>query len=109
MIKTVFFILRDFANNLEDAESYLIIENKGVDFSTQLPITEFSLKNQYKKLNLDYYIKQYILCSKLTGYLNMYDFYSKKLTAYYNLILYTLYLIGWLYILFINVALILEY
>lgn len=102
-IKIIIFILRDFANNLEDAESILIIEDRGIDSETQLPITTFKLKEEYKNLNLQYYIKQYILCSKLTGYFEMYDCYSKFFTPYFNFSIYLLYLIGWLYILYQNI------
>lgn len=101
-IKVIFYALRDFANNLEDAKSFLIIENIGEDLKTQQPITEFNLKPEYKKLNLDYYVKQYILCSKLTGYFQIYDQYLKLLTPYFNIIIYTLYLIGWSFIIYSN-------
>lgn len=103
LIKLLLYILRDFANNLDFAESILIIEHKGLDVETQLPITEYCLKEEFNGLNLDYYIKQYILCSKLTGYFKMYDNYSNLFTAYFNIGIYSLYLVGWFYILFQNV------
>ena len=101
-IKVFLYILRDFASNLEYAESLLIIKPLGIDLNTQLPITEYSLKEEYKKLDLDFYIKQYILCSKLSGYLKMYDHYSYAFSPYINLILYSIYAFGWSYILFVN-------
>ena len=102
-IKLLLYILRDFADgNLEDLESMLIITPKGMDSETELPITNYMFKEEYKKLDLYYYVKQYILCSKLTGYFQYYDRYSKFFTPYVSLCIYTLYLIGWSYILFIN-------
>jgi hypothetical protein len=101
-IKILLYILRDFANNLNQAESYLIIEDKGFDATSQLPITEFSLKEEYQKLNLDFYIKQYLLCSKLSGYFIRYDKYSTVFSPYINLFIYSLYFIGWFYVLFKN-------
>lgn len=103
IIKTVIYILRDFASNVEDAKSFLIIEDKGFDTITQLPITEFSLKEEYKKLNLHYYIKQYLLCSKVDGYFKRYDLYSAFFNPYVNIFIYSLYFLGWSYILFINI------
>lgn len=102
-IKLLLYILRDFASNLEDSESILIITPKGIDPETQLPITNFTLKEEYKKLDLDFYIKQYLLCSKLTGYFHNYDRYSKFFTPYLDVGISLLYLIGWSYILIVNI------
>ena len=58
--KVLLYMLRAFANNLEAAESLLIIEDKDFDAATQLPITQFKLKDTYTGLDPDYHIKQYI-------------------------------------------------
>ncbi len=102
LIKLFLFILRDFSTNLEDLRSFLIIEDRGIDQETKLPITDYSLKENYKKLNLEYYVGQFILCSKISGYLEMYDRYSRFFSPYLNIIIYFLYFLGWLYVLYIN-------
>lgn len=101
-IKLLLYILRDFASNLEHAESLLSIQHQGIDLNTQLPITDFSLKEEYKKLDLDFYVKQYLLCSKLSGYFTMYDRYSYTFSPYINLIIYFIYAFGWSYVLYVN-------
>ena len=102
LINLIIYIIRDFTNNLDQAESYLIIDDQGIDIASQLPITDFRLKDEFKDLNLDFYVKQYILCSKLSGYFNMYDKYSSFFTPYFNVMLYSLYCIGWTYIFITN-------
>jgi hypothetical protein len=102
-IKILIYLLRDFSLNLEEVKLYLNIEDGGIDPETQLPITFYSLKDDCKDLNLDFCIKQYILCSKLTGYLRRYDLYANVFAPYFNLILYSLYFIGWSYIILFNI------
>ena len=101
-IRLLFYILRDFASNLESTESVLIIKNKGIDYETQLPITSFSLKEEFSNLDLDYHVKHYILCSKVTGYLTNHDLYKHKFDPYINFIFYFLYLVGWLFVFYKN-------
>lgn len=97
-------MLKDFAGNLEEAKSFLIIEDQGINQETGLPRTTYSFKEEIRSLGLDleYYVGQFILCSKITGYLNIYDRYSKFFSPYFNLIIYSLYFLGWLYVLCIN-------
>lgn len=102
LFKLLFYILKDFANNLENAESLLIIDNLGVDAKTGLPLTNYSLKPEYNDLILSYYVKQYILCLKINGYLNAYENFKTLFTPYIDIIIYSLYLFGWLYVLIIN-------
>lgn len=105
-IKIFIYVLRDFASNIEALEEALIIKDCGIDEETQLPITKYTLKPEYSDNNLDYLIKEFILCNKLSGYLEMYDRYSKFFNSKFNILLYTLYLCGWLYILFCNLYLV---
>ena len=95
-------MLKDFAGNLEEAKSLLIIEEKGINDENNLPRTSFSLKEEFKDLDLEYHVGQYILCSKISGYLEMYDRYSAFFTPYFNIVIYLSYLTGWCYVLFIN-------
>ena len=78
----------------------------GFDNETQLPLTYYELKDAYKEYDLSYYIQQYILCSKITGYLDMYDKYSSYFTPYFNKIIYGLYVVAWSYVLLVNIYLI---
>ncbi len=103
LIKILLYILKDYSSNLEYVESLLIINNEDVDEQTALPITSFSLKEEYKHLDLDYFVDQYILCSKISGYLDMYKRYSEFFNPYINIIIYSLYLIGWLYVIMHNI------
>jgi hypothetical protein len=102
-IKILFYIMKDFSGNLEEAESMLNIINRGVNPITHVPRTSYSLKKEYQNLDLEYYVGQYILCSKITGYLDMYNRYDILFSPYINSIFYFSYLIGWLYIFLINI------
>lgn len=101
-IRCVFYILRDFSKNLQEIESYLDMKLVGYDYKDDLPIHEYSLKEEFQHLDLPYYASHYILTSKLTGYLERYDYYSRVYTPYFNIMLYTLYLIGWSYVIIVN-------
>ena len=99
LIKIIFYILRDFASNLELAESVLIIEDCGIDIETGLPLTNYKLKPQYSTLDLEYHVQQFILCSKVSGSLEIYDDYATRLNPIINIFISLLYLIRWSYIL----------
>jgi hypothetical protein len=103
IIRILFFLLRDFASNLENIQNDLDIVDKGIDAITGLPKIGYKFKSHVEKgLDLSYHVGQYILCSKLTGYLETYDRYSTFFTPYFSLLLYSLYLLGWLYVLYMN-------
>lgn len=102
IIKLLFFILNDFASNLDDIEKALIIEDKGIDFETKLPITIYYLKEDFQHFDLKYYVQEYILCSKLTGYLQNYSKYKEFFTPKINIIIYSIYIISWFYVIFKN-------
>lgn len=98
VINFLIFALTDFANNFDDAKSYLIINALGLDEKTQLPITSYSPSPGNEDINLEYHIEQFILCSKIKGYLNVYNLVLHYYSIRCNIIIYSLYLIGWLYI-----------
>lgn len=101
-IKVLIYILKDFATNLEEARSYLIITPMGIDPNTGLPLTNYALKPEHYDANLTYHIGQFILLHKMNGYLDMYDRYNNFFTPYVNVLLYSFYFMGWLYILVKN-------
>lgn len=104
-INILFFVLKDFSGNLDDVENTLIIKYLGVDDETKLPIHNYSPAPGYEDINLNYHTMQYILLSKLKGYLELYlalqNYYSPRV----NLFIYSLYLIGWLFIISKNIYL----
>lgn len=102
VIRLVFFLIKDFITNLEEIHKRLKIEVIGNDEITQEPITTYSLQQEYANEDLEYYISQYILCSKLKGYLYIYEKYSDYFGPRINILIYSLYTIGWSYIIFIN-------
>lgn len=104
VIDILFYLMKDFASNLNQAKSVLIIETLGLDEKTKLPKTLYSLKDEFKHLDLRYHTEQFILCSKIQGYLDMYQRYSKFFGPYINIITSLLYLIGWCYIIIINLV-----
>lgn len=95
----IIYILTDFSKNLGEISSCLIIKNIGTDVNTNLPITRYSASPGNEHIDLDYYIEQYIICSKISGYLQRYNVILNYYNAYFNIIIYSLYLGGWLYIL----------
>lgn len=102
LIKIFFYMLKDIASNLGILEKDLIITNKGIDEATVLPRTSYRFKDINETADLNYHIDQYILCSKLSGYLENYKKYRQFLQPYFTLIIYSCYLLGWCYILYIN-------
>lgn len=103
VIKILIFILRDYASNLETLQDVLIIKDCGIDEKTQLPITNYSLKPGYEDNDLHYLIKEFIICTKISGYLFMYDRYKIFFQPKFNIIIYSLYLIGWFFVLLANI------
>lgn len=79
-----------------------IIEDRGIDEESQLPITNYKLQPGFEQYDLRYTIEQFIICNKLTGYLEMYDRYANFFNPRVNIFIYTLYLLGWLYVLYVN-------
>ena len=53
-----------------------------------------------------YAVQQFIICSKLKGYIEIYEFYQNYYSCRINIIIYCLYLIGWLYVIYHNLYLI---
>ena len=104
LIKILFYILRDYASNVEELKLILVITDKGVDLETGLPVTSYQFNDEYKDKidDLKYHIQQFILCNKLSGYLDNYDRYTAFFAPYINIFIYSLYLIGWFYILYCN-------
>jgi hypothetical protein len=105
IINSIIFVLRDFALNKEQAEQYLDITLTSIDKVTGEPSYQFKIAKEFESLNLnlDYHVKEYIICSKIVGYLQWYDKYKAYFTPRVNLIIYSLYLIGWLYVLCFNI------
>jgi len=104
IINLFVFVLKDFATNVDALKEALIIEDLGINQETQLPVTNYSLKPEYEDNDLQYVIQQFILCNKLTGYLDYHNRYVHFFSSKFNIIVYTLYLIGWSYILFQNLV-----
>ena len=102
IIKIIFYMLKDFSGNLEETKSVLNINDKGMAPHTELPRTTFSLKEEYKDLDLVYHVGQFILCSKIKGYLEIYDRFTKLFNPYFNTFVYFLYFGGWFFVLFKN-------
>ena len=104
-INILLYLLRDFTTNLKEAESFLSIKETSIDAVTGEPHYSFNIADEYLKDNLDlqYHIDYFIICSKLTGYLEVYDFLASYYNARFNIIIYGLYLSGWSYVLFINI------
>jgi hypothetical protein len=108
-IKILFFSLRLYSTNLSDLESMLVITTTDqIDPETNTPIVEYSpipQLNHVIDFNFSEHMLQYKLCSKINGYLEIYDLASKYFSARLNLIIYPCYLIGWIYILYQNIFL----
>lgn len=96
------FLLKDFAELGDTYKDALNITHVSIDVETQLPITNYSLKSEYQDNDLEYVVNEFILCNKLSGYLEMYDKYVTYFNPRFNIIIYSLYLVGWLYVLYIN-------
>ena len=83
----IFYILKDFITNLDLITPALQIEIIAEDHHI------FSPTKGYEHIDLNYYIQEFIRCIKVRGYLEEHRV---------SLFIYSLYLIGWLYIIYIN-------
>lgn len=101
-IKLLFFILRDYAKNLEEIKQTLIIIPEGLEKTTELPWTTYKPSKGNEHINLDYNVKEFISCNKITGYLDIYNKYTNYFIPRFLIIIHGLYLIGWFYILYKN-------
>ena len=102
-IKVVFYILKDIASNLDTLKQDLIIIDKGIDLETNLPRTSYKFRDINETADLQYHIEQYILCFKLSGYLEYYHKYRQFCDPYFSLILCLLYFVGWCFIIGVNI------
>ncbi len=104
-INLIFFILNDFSQNLDDIKSSLIITDLGIDKINNLPITNYRPSPGNENIDLKYCVEQYILCSKISGYLEVYNATLRYYSIRLNIIIYSLYFTGWLFILYKNFSL----
>lgn len=102
IINILIFILKDFVKNLEDIKSCLnfttTINEKEGSYSVVIEPSEGN-----EDIDLAYHIEQYKICNKITGYLKAYDFYNQYYIIRLSIVIYSLYLFGWLYILLTNI------
>lgn len=89
--------------NLDDIKETLIIEACGYDTITLEPITKYKPSEGHEDIDLEYYIDQYILCNKLKGYLDMFDTYKNYLNPRFNIVIYSIYVFLWYFVLYCNV------
>lgn len=101
-INIFFFILKNFSSNLNEIQSYLILEEDGYDELTKEPLTIFKPSPGNEDIDLSYHVTQFIICSKITGYLQVYEYLHNYYSPRINIFIYSLYLIGWIYILIKN-------
>ena len=104
-VNILFFIITDYANNLEELNSLLIITNSVED---EKSITEYRLRPGNENLDLKYLVDQYKLCFALNQYLKYYNMVLYFVSIRCNIVIYSLYLLGWLFILYKNVFLIVN-
>lgn len=86
----------------------LIIEDSGVNLEFNLRLILYNLKEDYKYLNLNYHIGQFILCSKIPG---NHDFYNRdtNFSLYFNCFIYFYYTIRWGFVFNKNIYLLLQF
>lgn len=104
-ISILFYLLKDFATNLEEAESFLLIKEEGFNANTKEPIFTFMPSQGNEDIDLQYHVDYFITCSKISGYLSVYDYLTYYYSSRINIFIYSMYLIGWSYIIFINLSL----
>lgn len=97
-INIFIYILKDFSSNLEDARSYLNISEESINE----PIIKCTPSSGNEDIDLTYHIEEFILCSKLNGYFEVYDFLASYYNTRVNIFIYSLYFTGWLYVLCVN-------
>lgn len=92
--------IKDLVKNKEDIQRHLKIETNYDN--NNIPEYTFKLASGYEDFDLHYLVREYILCTKIEGYLNNYNrlnvIYMPRITTMIHII----YLLGWLYILIKN-------
>ena len=105
-VNFLIFVLKDFVQNLSIHQDVLIIKEESLDEKTQLQTIIYTLKPEYKGNDINYVVREYVLCNKLLGFLHMYNLYAAFFNPRINFVISSLYLVGWLYILFVNIFII---
>ena len=101
-VNILFFILTDYSNNIEELRSLLIIKDSEED---EKSIIEYRLSPGNEHLDLKYLVEQYKLCLALSQYLTYYNMVLYYVSVRCNIVIYSLYLSGWLFILYKNIFL----
>lgn len=101
-VNVLFFILTDYSKNLGELQASLVIKNGEFDKNGEVTSIEYSLTPENKGLNLNYIVEQYKLCLALSQYLLYYNMVLRYVSIRGNLLIYCLYLLGWLFILYKN-------
>lgn len=104
-INVLMYILTNFSKNLEEIKASLTITDLGIDKETNLPQTRYAPSPGFEDINLAYYVKQFIICNKIYGYLRVYHVLLRYISIRCNIVIYSLYLLGWLFILYKNIFL----
>lgn len=106
-IRLWLYLIEDWVHNMEEITKVLKVEHtvlaNGQDHFV------FSVEGNFdaetKELILLEDSKEYLSMVPLKGFLNSYKTYENKYRPKFLLILYSLYLVGWLYVLYINIYL----
>lgn len=95
IISIITFLLKNFASNLELMSSFLDTEE-----AEELgdPVTKFTPSLGNEDIDLSYHVEQFILCTKIQNYLDIYNDFKDYYTPRCNILLYSLYAIGWAFI-----------
>lgn len=91
------FLLEDYSSCLKEIETELVI-TKSTNENGE-PVTNFERAPGNEEIDLLYSFREYGRCLKIKGYLEIYDAQAKKYNSRVNLVIYFLYMSGWLYVL----------
>ena len=107
IIKVVHFIFKDIA---EENSNFFIdvlgIEDKGIDNQGK-QIYSYNIKEEYSDSasEIGYYMNRFCICKDILFVIECYESYANHFNAKINLIVYSLFFIGWLSILLKNIYL----
>ena len=106
-IKIIHYLLKDIAQeNYNEYKDILGIKEKGINNRGE-QLYSFNIKEDFSNLanQMDYFFNEFILCHNILVFLDSYDEAANFYNLRKNLIVYSLFLTGWSYILFKNLYL----
>ena len=102
ILKIWIFNIKDWASNLETVKSHLVIEDIAIGTTNEKHLFSFKPEYENQGFDLKYHVEIYRNLLTISEYLRKYHDYKFYYDLRFNLLYYSLFLVGCLYILIYN-------